>query len=153
MTPTCTCTCIRVYQIYLYVYINSYIHSDLEIVCDTCEHTEDGKASLRRAASGETLVWAPIDADVQTFSNTPPLVHVRTLPFFLFFSLFLLLPTLDLAPPCVDSKRLRVYRHHAHMFYTCGRGASSHGDVLNAHTGVFQRVTPHTTTTLKTKKL
>ena len=42
-------------------------------------------------------------------------------------------------PPCVGSKRLRVYRHHAHMCYhmrawcryTRGR------DVLNLHTEVF----------------
>ena len=37
-----------------------------------------------------------------------------------------------------------VYRHHAHMFDTCGRGAGAHRDVLNVHTGVFQRVTPNT---------
>ena len=40
---------------------------------------------------------------------------------------------------------LRVYQHHAHMFYTCGLGAGTHGDVLNFHTGVVQRVMAHTT--------
>ena len=30
---------------------------------------------------------------------------------------------------------LRVYQHHVHMFYTCGLGAGTHGDVLNVHTG------------------
>ena len=37
--------------------------------------------------------------------------------------------------PCVRSKRSRVYRQHAHMFYTCGHVAGTHGDILNAHTG------------------
>ena len=37
-------------------------------------------------------------------------------------------------PPCVDSKRPRVYRHHALVFKTCGRAAGTHGDVLNRHT-------------------
>ena len=32
-------------------------------------------------------------------------------------------------PLCVHSKRPRVYPHHVHMFYTCGRGATTHGDV------------------------
>ena len=53
-------------------------------------------------------------------------------------------------PPCVHSKkRHRLYWHHAHMFYTCGRGAGTRADVLNVHTRVFQRVTPqhHNTTT------
>ena len=40
-------------------------------------------------------------------------------------------------PPCVDSKRPRVYRHHAHMCYHMRRGAGTHGDVLNLHTEVF----------------
>ena len=65
-------------------------------------------------------------------------------------------------PPCVDSKRPRVYRQHAHMFQhvrvvpantvtfqnvhtgcmgegegTCARGAGTHGDVLNVHMGTF----------------
>ena len=30
---------------------------------------------------------------------------------------------------------------------TCGRGAGSHGDVLNVHTWFFQRATPHRTHT------
>ena len=42
-------------------------------------------------------------------------------------------------PPCVDSKRPRVYRHHAHMCYhmrawcryTRGRFESTHGDVVH----------------------
>ena len=42
-------------------------------------------------------------------------------------------------PPCVDSKRPRVYRHHAHMCYhmrvwcryTRGRFESTHGDVFH----------------------
>ena len=37
--------------------------------------------------------------------------------------------------PCVRSKCPRVYRQHAHMFYTCGHVAGTHGDILNAHTG------------------
>ena len=37
-------------------------------------------------------------------------------------------------PPCVDSKRPRVYRHHARM---CARGAGTHGDVLNLPTETF----------------
>ena len=37
-------------------------------------------------------------------------------------------------PPCVHSKRPRVYRQQAHMFHTCGLGAGTHGDVLNVHT-------------------
>ena len=57
-------------------------------------------------------------------------------------------------PACVRSKRLCVYRHHAHMFfnicawcrYTRRRFERAHADVLNAHTGVFQRDTPHPTT-------
>ena len=56
-------------------------------------------------------------------------------------------------PPCLDSKRHRVYRHHAHMLksmcpaYT-GRFECTHGGVLSLHTGVFSvpttRHTPHT---------
>ena len=46
-------------------------------------------------------------------------------------------------PPCVDSKRPRVYRHHAHMCqnmrawcrYTQGRFESTHGGFLDGHTG------------------
>ena len=38
---------------------------------------------------------------------------------------------------CVRSKRPRVYRQHAHMFYTCARVAGTHGDVLNVHTQAF----------------
>ena len=52
-------------------------------------------------------------------------------------------------PPCVDSKRLRVYIQNVsvctgttrtcqvHMFDTCGRGAGTDGDVLNGHGGVL----------------
>ena len=39
--------------------------------------------------------------------------------------------------PCVRSKRPRVYRQHAHMFFSCGHVAGTHGDVLNAHTEAF----------------
>ena len=42
-------------------------------------------------------------------------------------------------PQCVHSKRPRVYRQHVHMYQTCGRGASTHGDVLNVHRGRFER--------------
>ena len=46
-------------------------------------------------------------------------------------------------PPCVDSKRPRVYRHHARMCqnmrawcrYTRGRFESAHGGFLDRHTG------------------
>ena len=46
-------------------------------------------------------------------------------------------------PPCVNSKRPRVYRHHAHMCYhmrawcryTQGRFESTHGGFLDGHTG------------------
>ena len=46
-------------------------------------------------------------------------------------------------PPCVDSKRPRVYRHHAHMCYhmrawcryTRGRFESTHGGFSYGHTG------------------
>ena len=46
-------------------------------------------------------------------------------------------------PPCVDSKRPRVYRHHAHMCYhmrawcryTRGRFECTHGGFLDGHTG------------------
>ena len=48
------------------------------------------------------------------------------------------------ASSCVRSKRLLVYRHHANMFFFNGLGAGTHGDVLNVHTRVFQRVTAHT---------
>ena len=40
-------------------------------------------------------------------------------------------------PPCVHSKRPRVYRHHAHMYETCGLAAGTHGNVLNVHTEAF----------------
>ena len=44
-------------------------------------------------------------------------------------------PSVDFnTPPCVHSKRLRAYRQHVHMYKTCGRGASTHGNVLNEHT-------------------
>ena len=68
--------------------------------------------------------------------------------------------------PCVRSKCPRVYRQHAHMKknmwaccrYTRGHFERTHGDVLNAHTGVFSvphhnkhrttpQQTPHHTTT------
>ena len=32
-----------------------------------------------------------------------------------------------------------------HMHKTCGLGAGTHGNILNVHTWVFQRVTPHHT--------
>ena len=49
------------------------------------------------------------------------------------------------APPCVDSKRARVYVQNVPVctgttrtcFNTCARGAGTHGDVLNVHTGTF----------------
>ena len=40
-------------------------------------------------------------------------------------------------PPCVGSKRLRVYRQNARMCSTCARFASTHGSVLNVHTEAF----------------
>ena len=60
-------------------------------------------------------------------------------------------------PPCLQSKRHRVYRHHVHMcsyMWTCcwhtrGRFECTHGGVLNPHTGFstfFQRATTHTHT-------
>ena len=42
-----------------HMYINVYMYTSIEYT-----PTEDGEASLRRAASGETLVEAPSDADV-----------------------------------------------------------------------------------------
>ena len=50
-------------------------------------------------------------------------------------------------PPCVDSKRLRVYIQNVPVctsttstcLKTCGRGASTHGNVLNVHMGVRSR--------------
>ena len=47
----------------------------------------------------------------------------------------------------VYASRFRVYRHQAHMFFSCGLGAGSHGDVLNVHSWVFQRVMAHLHTT------
>ena len=55
--------------------------------------------------------------------------------------------------PCVHSKRPRVYRHHAQVFHTCGRGTGTHGTfrlytwrgVLNVHTFFF--CVPHHTHT------
>ena len=38
-------------------------------------------------------------------------------------------------PPCVRSKRLRVYWHNARMLNTSARFASTHGSVLNLHMG------------------
>ena len=57
--------------------------------------------------------------------------------------------------PCVDSKRARVYRHHAHMlkhvcawcWYTRRRVERTHGDVWSGHTGFSACHTPHTTHT------
>ena len=46
--------------------------------------------------------------------------------------------------PCVHSRCPRVNRNRAHIFYTCGRGAGTHGRFECAH-GFFQRVTPHHT--------
>ena len=48
-----------------------------------------------------------------------------------------------LKTPCVDSKRLHVYIRNVPVctgttrtcVETCARGAGTHGDVLNAHTG------------------
>ena len=37
-------------------------------------------------------------------------------------------------PPCVRSKRFRVYQQNARMLNTCARFASTHGGVLNVHT-------------------
>ena len=67
-----------------------------------------------------------------------------------------------LHPPRTHSSP-RVYVQNAHRVHTqnvpvcagttpasgntCGRGPSTHGDVLNVHTGVFQRATPHHTQT------
>ena len=56
-------------------------------------------------------------------------------------------------PPCVDSERLRVYGHHAHMlkhacawcWFTRGRIERTHGDVWSGHTGFSACHTPHTT--------
>ena len=75
-------------------------------------------------------------------------------------------PLLPSPPPCVHSTRPRVcvqnvprvYRQHAHMYknmwaccrYTRGHFERTHGDVLNAHTEVFQRATPTTNTTPRT---
>ena len=70
-------------------------------------------------------------------------------------------PCVRSTPPCVESKRRRVHRHHARMRfnmcawcrYTRGRFECAHGSVLNGHTGVFsvpqpqpqpQRHTPQT---------
>ena len=46
-------------------------------------------------------------------------------------------------PPCVHSKRLRVYVQNVPVctgnmptcFFSCGHVAGTHGNVLNAHTG------------------
>ena len=62
-----------------------------------------------------------------------------------FFSLSSSSPSLSLTSPYVDSKRARVYvqnvpvhagNTHTHV-ETCARGAGTHGDVLNVHTGTF----------------
>ena len=57
-------------------------------------------------------------------------------------------------PPCVRSKRPRVYRHHVHMLkhksarcrYTLGRFERTHGGVLDEHTEGLSAclTTPHT---------
>ena len=41
-------------------------------------------------------------------------------------------------PPCVGSKRLRVYGQNARMCSTCARFARTHGGLLNLHTGTFE---------------
>ena len=45
-------------------------------------------------------------------------------------------------PPCVHSKRPRVYRHQAHMYETCGLAAGTHGNVLNVHMETRSMHTP-----------
>ena len=40
-------------------------------------------------------------------------------------------------PPCVRSRRLRMYGEKARMSNTCGRFPGTHGGVLNAHTEAF----------------
>ena len=45
-------------------------------------------------------------------------------------------------PPCVRSKRPRVYWHQAHMYEKCGLGAGTHADVLNVHTETRSMQTP-----------
>ena len=77
------------------------------------------------------------------------------------------LPSLPLPlPPCVRPNRPRVYVQNVPVFAgttrtcsnTCARGAGTHGDVLNVHTGTFlsghtggfQRATQHNTTTTTT---
>ena len=40
-------------------------------------------------------------------------------------------------PPCMRSRRLRVYRENARMSNTCGRFPGTHGGVLNAYTEAF----------------
>ena len=107
---------------------------------------------------------APSDADVQTFQITPPLVHVRTLFFnvFSFSSLSSSFPLLSISrPPCVDSKRLRVYIQNGSCVPATRPRAQITWAFLLAHTEtfrmytrrrfdsthvVFERVTPHTTT-------
>ena len=78
---------------------------------------------------------------------------------FLSVNLWMRRPSLPLSSsppllPCVDSKRPRVYVQKVPVCAgttpacgnTCARGAGTHGDVLNPHTGVFQCATPpHTT--------
>ena len=66
------------------------ICGDLESGCSWKHACQDrGDGSLRRAASRETLVEAPSDADVPTFQSTPPLVD--PLVSFIFSSSLLLL--------------------------------------------------------------
>ena len=41
-------------------------------------------------------------------------------------------------PPCVHSKRHRVYRQHVHMFLYMWAFGGTHGGVLNVHRGRFE---------------
>ena len=91
--------------------------------------------------SSENLTWA-------NFDDRPLL----SLPFPSFLLLLLSSPCVrPKKPPCVDSKRLRVYVQDVPVCTdttpacgsTCARGAGTHGDVLNLHTEVFSAC--HTT--------
>ena len=53
-----------------------------------------------------------------------------------FFSFSSSSPSVSLTPPCVHSKRPRVYRHHAHML--------KHVRVVPVHTGTFFSMSHHT---------
>ena len=82
--------------------------------------------------------------DKSTLGSDAQEMHI-----FCFFSMNNARSHLEHDPPCVRSKRLRVYRHHAHMClnmcawcrHTRGRFERTHGGVLNLHTGVTQRHT------------